>query len=107
MNSEIIPGGCDTLGKLLQARSLTCLPRYIQKPAFMCKVFQEQKTFGNSRFPFTLARPAALRYEKAHFPLTCQALDNVLVLPCNENYQPKHLDFIAAAIHDAISEFHL
>ena len=26
----------------------------------MCEVFQKQRTFGNSRYPFTLARPGAL-----------------------------------------------
>jgi dTDP-4-amino-4,6-dideoxygalactose transaminase len=104
VNSEIIPGGCEALGKVLKAKSISCLPRYIQRPAFLCKIFQEQKTFGNSRFPFTLARPEALRYNNDQFPLTRQALENVLVLPWNENYLTKHIDFIADAIHDAISE---
>ena len=34
--------------------------RYIQKPAFQCAVIREQKTFGKSRWPFTLARPEAV-----------------------------------------------
>jgi len=105
VNGDVIPGGCDTLGMALKAKSISCLPRYIQKPAFLCRIFQEQKTFGNSHFPFTLARPEVLRYDKTSFPLTCQALENILVLPWNENYQTKHIDFIASAIHDAISEF--
>jgi len=105
VNRDVIPGGCDTLGQALKAKSISCVPRYIQKPAFLCKIFQEQKTFGNSRFPFTLARSEVLQYDKARFPLTCQALENILVLPWNENYQPKHIDFIAGAVHDAISEF--
>jgi len=105
VDSDFIPGGSDTLGTALRSNSISCMPRYIQKPAFLCKIFQEQKTFGNSRFPFTLARPGALQYEKARFPLTCQALENILVLPWNENYQTKHIEFIAGVIHDAISEF--
>jgi perosamine synthetase len=102
VDGEVIPGGCEALGKELKARQIFCTPRYIQKPAFMCKVFQDQKTFGNSRFPFSLARPEALRYEESRFPLTHQALRNVLVLPWNENYREEHINYISEAIHDAV-----
>lgn len=104
VDSDIVPGGCDALGKQLKARSISCAPRYIQKPAFQCKVFREQKTFGNSRFPFSLARPEVLQYDESRFPGTSEALQNVLVLPWNENYQQKHIDFIADTIHEAIVE---
>ena len=104
VNSEIISGGCQALGEALKARQISCAPRYIQKPAFLCKIFQQQKTFGNSRFPFTLARPEVLRYDESQFPLTHQALQNILVLPWNENYQEEHLTFLADAIHDSIFE---
>jgi hypothetical protein len=67
----------------------------------MCKIFQEQKTFGNSHFPFTLARPEVLQYEESRFPLTHQALQNILVLPWNENYLEEHIDYLSDAIHDA------
>src|SRR5262249_56399508 len=40
VNADIIPGGCEGLGRELQARNISCAPRYIQKPAFMCKIFQ-------------------------------------------------------------------
>jgi perosamine synthetase len=101
VDSDIIPGGCEALGRELKARQISCAPRYIQKPAFMCKIFQEQKTFGNSRFPFTLARPEVLQYEESRFPLTHQALENVLVLPWNENYLEEHINYISDAIHEA------
>ena len=102
VNEDIVPGGCEALGRRLKARSLSCLPRYIQKPAFLCEIFQKQKTFGSSRFPFTLARAEALDYHPDKFPLTFQALKNILVLPWNENYQQEHVDFIAEAIHDSM-----
>jgi perosamine synthetase len=104
VSDTVIPGGCDALGKQLKARNLSCAPRYIQKPAFECKVFREQNTFGDSRFPFTLARPEALQYDKSRFPLTYQALQNVLVLPWNENLQEQHVEFISDAIHEATYE---
>jgi perosamine synthetase len=102
VNSDIIPGGCEALGTELKARQISCAPRYIQKPAFMCKIFQEQKTFGKSRFPFTLARPEVLQYKESRFPLTQQALQNVLVLPWNENYLEEHINYISDAIHDSV-----
>lgn len=104
VNSDIIPGGCDALGEQLQARNISCASRYIQKPAFLCRIFQEQKTFGKSRFPFTLARPEVLQYQESQFPLTRQSLRNILVLPWNANYEEKHIDFISDAIHDATFE---
>jgi perosamine synthetase len=103
VDSDILPGGSEALGRELRARQISCAPRYIQKPAFMCKIFQEQKTFGKSRFPFTLARPEVLRYDEKRFPLTMQALQNVLVLPWNENYLEEHVNYISDAIHDSIS----
>src|ERR1700730_17775225 len=86
VDSKVIPGGSVALGKELKARQISSVPRYIQKPACSCKIFQDQKTFGNSRLPFTLARPEVLRYDEARFPLTMQSLQEILVLPWNENY---------------------
>ena len=102
VDANVIPGGSEALGKELKARQISCAPRYVQKPAFMCRVFQEQKTFGKSRFPFTLARPEVLQYDPKRFPLTMQALESVLVLPWNENYREEHLDYIADNIHESI-----
>lgn len=104
VDPDLIPGGCDALGKALKERNITCAPRYIQKPAFCCKIFREQKTLGRSRFPFNLARPEVLEYGEGRFPSTFQALQNILVLPWTENYQEQHVALISEAIHDAISE---
>lgn len=104
VDSKVIPGGSVALGKELKARQISSVPRYIQKPAFMCKIFQDQKTFGKSRFPFTLARPEVLRYEESRFPLTMQSLQEILVLPWNENYVDAHVNFISDAIHDAVEQ---
>jgi perosamine synthetase len=104
VNNDIIPGGCDGLGAELKARNISCAPRYIQKPAFMCEIFQQQKTFGSSHFPFTLARPEVLQYDERRFPLTQQALQNILVLPWNENYLEEHVEYISDAIHDSVHE---
>ena len=104
VNEQKVSGGCETLGKRLKDRGIFCAPRYIQKPAFDCKIFRERKTFGYSRFPFSLARPEAMEYCERRFPGTYQALKNILVLPWNENYEEKHVDFISSVIHDAVVE---
>ena len=57
------PPSCGRMG-------IPSAPRYIAKPAFRCGVFAEQKTFGDSRWPFTLARPEAVDYSAERFPGT-------------------------------------
>jgi len=104
VDRTVIPGGASALAAKLKVRNISCAPRYIQKPAFLCRIFQEQKTFGRSRFPFTLARPEAVNYHPLRFPLTMDALDGVLVLPWNENYLDEHVGYIATGIRESVSE---
>lgn len=104
VDSNVIKGGAVGLGKLLKDRQITCAPRYIQKPAFMCEVFRDRRTFGNSHYPFTLARPEAVDYRPERFPKTFAALESALVLPWNENYVEKHIDYMATSIAAAVRE---
>ncbi len=101
VDDEVIDGGSPALGKLLKERGISSAPRYIQKPSFMCEVFREQRTFGNSRFPFTLARPEAVDYSPEKFRGTYEALKQVLVLPWNEKYTDEHIEYIAEAVKDS------
>jgi dTDP-4-amino-4,6-dideoxygalactose transaminase len=96
-------GGVGTLAKELRDRGIAAMPRYIQKPAFACAVFSEQRTFGNSHFPFTLARPEAVDYSAARFPGTYAALNGIIVLPWNDRYTDDHVDYIAHSIRDAVA----
>ncbi|MDO9383507.1 MAG: DegT/DnrJ/EryC1/StrS family aminotransferase [Hyphomicrobiaceae bacterium] len=93
-----IEGGPVALAGKLKAYNVASGPRYIQKPAFECQVLRDQVTFGDSKWPFTLARPEAVDYAPANFPGTYKALNEVLVLPWNERYVEKHIDHIAGAI---------
>jgi dTDP-4-amino-4,6-dideoxygalactose transaminase len=104
VDPQVIPGGTVALGKLLKDRGVFCAPRYIQKPAFQCQVFREQRTFGNSRFPFTLAAPEAVDYTPDRFPGTFQSLARILVLPWTEKYQDVHLDYIAQVIRQSAQQ---
>jgi perosamine synthetase len=104
VDGNIVPGGAVGLANLLKEKGIASAPRYIQKPAFMCEVFQRQRTFGNSRFPFSLARPEAVNYERSRYPMTFDALERVLVLPWNERYTEEHVNYIASSIRESIQE---
>jgi dTDP-4-amino-4,6-dideoxygalactose transaminase len=103
VDSRVIPGGAVALGAKLKEYGIASAPRYIQKPAFRCQIFAEQRTFGNSRFPFTLARPEVVDYATDHFPGTFAALEQVLVLPWNERYTDEHVDFIARSVRACVA----
>lgn len=91
-------GGPVSLAEKLRGLGIMSAPRYIQKPAFECKVIREKQTFGDSGFPFNLARPEALDYDRARFPGTYKFLNDILVLPWNERYTDTHVDYLAEQI---------
>lgn len=95
-----IAGGAPGIAKPLKERGIASAPRYIQKPAFQCEVFRDHKTFGQSKWPFTLARPEAIDYRPERFPGTFKALEEILVLPWTEKYEHHHLDYLAAAVRE-------
>jgi perosamine synthetase len=103
VDAAIIPGGPAALATSLKGYDVASSPRYIQKPAFRCAIFAEQRTFGSSRYPFTLARPEALDYSSERFPGTFAALDAMLVLPWNERYEAQHVNYLAEAVTDAVT----
>ncbi len=90
-----IEGGSVGMAGLLKEKNIFSAPRYIVKPAFMCQVFQEKNTLGDSQFPFNLARPEAIDYRMENYPDTAKALHDVLVLPWNEKYTDEHVAYIA------------
>jgi perosamine synthetase len=103
VDSSIVAGGPGALAAALKGYDIASAPRYIQKPAFRCAIFSEQRTFGTSRYPFTLARPEAVDYSERRFPGTFSALEAMLVLPWNERYEAQHVDHLAGAITEAVS----
>jgi perosamine synthetase len=98
VDSRTVPGGPDALAEKLKDLGIPSAPRYIKKPAFRTKLFADQKTFGSSRWPFTLARPEAVDYSDSLFPGTLDFLQHVLVLPWNERLEMEHVDRIAKAL---------
>jgi perosamine synthetase len=104
VDSRVISGGAVQLAAALKQRGIFSAPRYIQKPAFACEIFREQRTFGASRWPFTLARPQAVDYRAENFPGAYEGLERILVLPWNERYTSEHVRYIADSVAAAASE---
>ena len=104
VDADIVPGGTVALGAALKQKGIFSAPRYIQKPAFECEIFRHQRTFGRSRWPFTLARPEAVDYRREAFAGTYEGLDTILVLPWNERYTDEHVRYIAESIGACVSE---
>src|SRR5262249_6993235 len=105
VDPEVIRGGANALGSALKAQGVFCAPRYIQKPAFLCRVFTERRTFGRSRYPWaSRVRDGGrdVTYDPADYPNTMRGLERVVVLPWNEFYTDEHVDFIANAIRNAV-----
>lgn len=99
-----IEDGAVGLAKALKVYDVASAPRYVVKPAYKCMVFREQNTFGDSHYPFNLARPEAVDYNDDNFPGTIKGLHDVLVLPINERYEEKHIEFLAASIREAVEQ---
>ncbi len=104
VDSRVITGGAVQLAAALKPRGIFSAPRYIQKPAFACEIFRNQRTFGASRWPFTLARPEAVDYRPENFRGAYDGLERILVLPWNERYTTEHVRYIADCVVAAAAE---
>jgi dTDP-4-amino-4,6-dideoxygalactose transaminase len=107
IDTALIKGGADAFGARLKGDGIFSAPRYIVKLAFECEVLRDQRTFGNSRFPYVGEHrkgDAPVVYDKKDTPGAVEALAGVVVLPWNEKYTPDHVAFIAASIRRAAAE---
>lgn len=104
VDETVVPGGPTAVAERLRLDEIASAPRYIQKPAYRCRVIADQVTFGTSRWPFTLARPGALDHADARFPGTLAGLHQVLVLPWNERMTVAHAERLAGAIAAAVPQ---
>lgn len=96
-----IAGGAVALGKRMRDRGVFCVPRYIQKPAFECALFQDWSASPVSFLPLQhnprRDQPQPLFHRK-DYPGAVRALDRVIVLPINELYTREHVAHVAGVI---------
>ena len=101
IDHDEIEGGPEALAAELRELGVPAAARYTKKPAFRCGVFANQRTFGESRWPFTLARPEAVDYSENLFKGTYEFLDRVLVVPWNERFTSEDVDRLVESIATA------
>jgi dTDP-4-amino-4,6-dideoxygalactose transaminase len=95
----------DVARVLREEFDIASAPRYIVKPAFMCEVLRDKRTFGKSHWPYDgecRTGEPEVDYDPASFPGTVDGLAHVLVLPWNECYTEGHVDYMAMAINESI-----
>lgn len=102
VDPQEVPGGPHAVAAQLREVGIPSAPGYLRKPAFETQLFQEQRTFGRSRFPFSLARPEALDWSRDGYPGTYQAHSEMLVLPWNERLTCEHVRSIAEALKRSV-----
>lgn len=107
VDESVIEGGVMAFADKLRELDIPAGPRYIQKPAFDCEVIRDQKTFGNSRWPFTLASDEAVDYSKSKYPGAYGGLETILVLPLNERFESNHVDYIVESVRKAANDLRL
>lgn len=107
VDGQAISDGAAGLDRLLREKGILPATACLTEPAFMSEIFQKQRTFGDSRFPFTLARPEAVNYEPSNFNGTFEAVYSFLALPWNEHYRDDHIDYIADSIQNAVEQLQL
>ncbi len=108
MDPEILKAEVTEFAEKLKLAGISSAPRYIQKPAFMCEVLRERKTFGTSRFPFEgpyRKGEPLIEYRPEEYPGAFLGLSRVLVLPWNERYTNEHIEFIAEQIRQTVTFF--
>ena len=95
----------DVAKVLREEYGLATAPRYIQKPAFMCEVLRDHRTFGNSQWPYVgecRKGEPPVDYNPESYPGTTDGLAHILVLPWNEKFTEEHVDYWVTAISDVL-----
>lgn len=97
-----VAGGARALAGQLAKRGVSSSPQ--RKPAFRHSVFSNQKTFGRSGYPFSMARRGAVDYRNELYPGAFRFLRDVLWIPFNERFAPSDVTRIAAGVRDSVAE---
>jgi dTDP-4-amino-4,6-dideoxygalactose transaminase len=100
-----VEGGAVALGKRMQGDGVACAPRYIQKPAFECELFRDWSRSPVTSLPLQHNPRSHGRqppFAREGYPGAVRALDEVIVLPINERYEPQHVQHVGSVIRAAV-----
>ncbi|MGC6487454.1 MAG: DegT/DnrJ/EryC1/StrS family aminotransferase, partial [Planctomycetota bacterium] len=107
VDDQVVCGGAVELGARMRALGVACAPRYVQKPAFECQVFERWREHPVSSLPLR-ANPRGDRegplFVRADYPGAVRGLQQVVVLPINERYRRHHVEFVIDQIRRAHRE---
>jgi len=104
VDERVVRGGAVKLGALMRAEGIACAPRYVQKPAFECQVFTQWRQHPVSSLPLQhnpRGEADGPLFHREDYPGAVRGLEQVVVLPINERYRPRHVAKVADAIHAA------
>lgn len=107
VDPAVVPGGATALGGRMRALGIACVPRYVQKPAFECRVFRDWRRSPVSSLPLghnPRGRTDGALFDRRDYPGAIAGLEQVVVLPINERYLPDHVRVVADAIRAAHRE---
>lgn len=90
-------------GAALVAEGVPAWVRYLVDPLYCSPIFAQEKTYGNSGFPFR--DWGRQQFRKGLCPNAERALSGVIAIHWNENYSEAHLEQIAAAIRKVAHHF--
>jgi dTDP-4-amino-4,6-dideoxygalactose transaminase len=102
IDETVLPGGPQALAAELRPLGVWSTPRYIRMPAFMCKLFQERRTFGHTQYPYSVYPDAYPVEQLDDYPGCRDGLSRVLVLPWTERHEMVHVEFLAEQIARAV-----
>lgn len=107
VDASVVDGGAVALGGRMREQGIACAPRYVQKPAFECALFREWQKSPVSALPLSANARGMVDgplFDRSDYPGATAGLEQVVVLPINENYQDVHVTAIADAIRSAHQE---
>jgi len=107
LEDNLIKFDITDIAKRLKEKGIHCIARYIQKPAFMCEIFKDKRTYGSSRCPF--ACPLRndrdeIQYRPEDYPGAINGLKHILVFPWNDLYTEEHVRYIANTIKKIVTD---
>lgn len=107
VDDKVVCGGAVELGGRMRALGVACAPRYVQKPAFECQVFERWREHPVSSLPLQhnpRGAQAGKLFDRVDYPGAVRGLQQVVVLPVNDRYRRHHVDFVVEQIRAAHRE---
>lgn len=92
------------LAEAIAKEGIPCGAHYIGKPIFLYDLLRSKRIYGTSDYPFCL-QPAdrAVRYEPGETPETERILDDLILVPINENMTDRDRDDIVEGIRKVMA----